>query len=102
MLEHIGQKEFTDYSIKLYGRPDVHLIGSKKTAVDAAHHFIEVANEFGQQTEMHEAEYCISSVTIQKEMQAKADAFFNKHKVSVVLDPHLAAKAVAGLSRIRL
>ena len=102
LLEAVGTPAVTDFSVRLFGRPGDVLPGDGPSNLDAARHFIDVADELDQELHAGEADYVLSAQTVQAELQAAMDAFFVHHTVSVELDPDLIAKAAAGPTRIRL
>ena len=102
LLESLGTPELMQHSIRLYGKPGDALPGGGTSNVEAARHFISLADELDAELHVVEADYCISAETLQVELQAALDAFFVHDKVAVELDPHLIAKAAAGPTRIRL
>ncbi|GGA83348.1 hypothetical protein GCM10011521_22110 [Arenimonas soli] len=102
LLEAVGTPAVTDFSVRLFGRPGDILPGDGPSNLDAARHFIDVADELDQELHAGEADYVLSAQTVQAELQAAMDHFFVHHTVSVELDPDLIAKAAAGPTRIRL
>ncbi|KFN49054.1 flavohemoglobin expression-modulating QEGLA motif protein [Arenimonas composti] len=102
LLEALGTPEVCEHSTALFGRPGDALPGEGPTNLDAARHFIGVADELDGELHGAEADYVLSAETVQAELQAALDGFFVHHRVSVELDPDLIAKAAAGPTRIRL
>lgn len=102
LLEAVGSAGVTEHSVRLFGRPGDRLPGDGPSNLDAARHFIEVADELDQELHGAEADYVLSAETVRTELQAALDAFFVHHAISVELDPDLIAKAAAGPTRIRL
>ena len=102
LLDSLGTPDVTTHSIALFGRPGDPLPGDGPTNLDAARHFISVADELDGELQGHEADYVLSAATVQKELQESLDAFFVHHRVVVEQDPDLIAKAAAGPTRIRL
>lgn len=102
LLESLGSASVTDHSVQLYGRPGDVLPGGEATNLDAARHFIALADELDQDLHSDESDFHIPAATLRDELQAELDRFFVHHKVSVELDPELIAKAAAGPTRIRL
>jgi len=102
LLDAIGSHRVTAYSTRLYGRPVELLPGNGPTNLEAAQHFVSLADELDQELREVEPDYVLSAETVQAELQKAVDAFFTDHKVLVELDPDLIAKAAAGPSRIRL
>ncbi|MFA7541343.1 MAG: tyrosine/phenylalanine carboxypeptidase domain-containing protein, partial [Lysobacterales bacterium] len=99
--DHAGQ-----LSARLYGTPGRPLPGSDWTSVDAAGHFVVLADELdggvaGNFTDP-DAVASLTPEQVRGQMQADIDAVFVEHPVSVQVDPDLVAKAAAGASRVRL
>ncbi|HMB58243.1 MAG TPA: flavohemoglobin expression-modulating QEGLA motif protein [Arenimonas sp.] len=102
LLEALGTNEVTEHSIKLFGRPGDALPGNGPSNIEAATHFISLADELDKELSVIEADCNLSATTMQEELQAALDKFFVHHQVTVELDPNLIAKAAAGPTRIRL
>ncbi|MEO7934725.1 MAG: flavohemoglobin expression-modulating QEGLA motif protein [Dokdonella sp.] len=102
LLEAAGTHELTNYSIQLYGRPDSRVPGSELSNVDAAKHFISLANELDSEVLTTEADYCIPAGVLREDLQNQLDAFFGNGTVRVEVDDQLISKAAAGATRIRL
>ena len=102
LLESLGTREVTEHSVRLFGRPGDTLPGDGPSNLEAARHFIDLADELDQELGSAEADYVLSAQTVQEELQLSLDRFFTGHKVTVELDPDLIAKAAAGPTRIRL
>lgn len=102
LLDALGTAEVTEHSIRLFGKPGDLLPGSEVHNIDAARHFISLADELSQELAAQEADYCLSAEVLQQELQEQITRFFVHHKVRVEIDPNLMAKAAAGPTRIRL
>ncbi len=102
LLESLGSDRVTEYSIELFGRPGDPLAGSSQSNLDAARHFIELADEVMPSLAENEPHYVLSAETVKQELESRIDKFFTRHKVRVEIDPTLTAKAAAGPTRIRL
>jgi len=102
LLEALGTPDITEHSIRLFGRPGDRLPGDGPTNIDAAQHFIAIADELDRELATTSMPDDIPAEVLQVDLQAKLDAFFVHHKINVVLDPCLIAKAAAGPTRIRL
>ncbi len=102
LLEAAGTPALTGYSIELYGRPDSRVPGSELSNVDAAKHFISLANELDNEVLTTEADYCIPAGVLREDLQNQLDAFFGNGVVRVEVDDQLISKAAAGATRIRL
>jgi uncharacterized protein (TIGR02421 family) len=102
LLDALGTNAVTEHSIRLFGKPGDNLPGAELHNIDAARHFIFLADELSRELATHEADYCLSAETLKAELEARIDAFFVHHKVKVEIDPTLIAKAAAGTTRIRL
>lgn len=102
LLEALGTNRVTDPSCRLYGKPGDALPGSELSNLDAAHHFIRLADELDGGVPVEEADYCLSAEVMRAELQATLDAFFHAHRIDVEIDQGLIAKAAAGPTRIRV
>src|SRR5690606_13324892 len=102
LTEAAGTEAASWHSIQLFGRPGDTLPGSSHTNIDAARHFIEIADEVSGELLSEDSEDAYSAEAMQAELQAALDAFFVGHRVRVEVDPELIAKAAAGPTRIRL
>ena len=102
LLENLGTPAVMTHSIRLFGRPDEPLPGGGPTTREAARHFIDIANELDRELLSPAEQVAISATSLQLQLQAALDDFFNARMIEVVLDPDLIAKAAAGATRIRL
>jgi uncharacterized protein (TIGR02421 family) len=102
LLDALGTHEVTEHSIRLFGKPGDELPGSEVHNIDAARHFIGLADELSHELAAQEADYCLSAEVLQRELQEQISRFFVHHNVRVEIDPNLMAKAAAGPTRIRL
>lgn len=102
LLENLGTPAVCTHSIRLFGRPDEPLPGHGPTTREAAHHFIDIANELDRELLAPSECVAISATALQLQLQATLDDFFDRRVIEVVLDPDLIAKAAAGATRIRL
>lgn len=102
LIENVGSARAGLHSIALFGRPGEALPGGGVDNLDAARHFLAIADELDQDLRPLEADYCLSPETVRDELQAELDRFFTRHPVQVAIDPDLTAKAAAGAGRIRL
>jgi uncharacterized protein (TIGR02421 family) len=102
MLGAIGTPAFTDYSSALYRRPDFYYHRLKLSMLDAARFFLNTTDALLGGTRIPPSPAEIPADVFAAWMQPELDRFFGEGRITVVLDPTLAAKAIAGVSRIRL
>lgn len=102
LLDAAGSHRLTAYSTRLYGRPVELLPGDGPTNLEAAEHFVRLADDMDQELRAIEPDAVISAQTVRDELQRDIDAFFTHHSVKVELDPTLIAKAAASPTRIRI
>ncbi len=103
MIGCLGTPKMTELSIGIYGRPGNPITGGDgTTSLDAAKYFLAVGAEFYESSKLHEADYCVSAQSVKADLEAGLAAVFDEGQISVVVDPHLASKAAAGATRIRL
>lgn len=103
MISSIGTARMTELSISIYGRPGDRLTGGNgTTSLDAAKYFLTVGNEFYRSSSLRETDYCVTAHAVRDELESGLGAVFKDKEVRVVIDTHLASKAAAGATRIRL
>jgi uncharacterized protein (TIGR02421 family) len=102
LLDAAGTMAITEHSVRLFGRPGDRLPGGAVSNLDAARHFIELADELGGELDEEDNAASIPAEELCGELQREISAFFTRDKINVELDPDLIAKAAAGPTRIRL
>lgn len=102
LLDAVGTPAVTGHAIRLFGRPGDPLPGSELSNLDAARHFIALADELAPALADHEPEICLPAELIREELAREVDAMFGPGRIQVEIDPDLLAKAAAGPTRIRL
>lgn len=102
MLGAIGTPDFTRYSSALYRRPDFVYPQQQLSMLDAAQFFLTTTDALLGGTRIPPSTADIPAAAFAAWMQPELDSFFGPGRISVVLDSTLAAKAIAGSSRIRL
>jgi uncharacterized protein (TIGR02421 family) len=103
LLEGVGTSSVTDHSIRLFGRPTDPLPGGEVSGIDAALHFVRIAEQLDAELRaVDDDDDALDNAVVRDRLQADMDEFFGPGKVAVELDPDLIAKAAAGPTRIRL
>jgi len=102
MLMHVGTPDFTRYSEKIYGRPDRVYKLQGLTGVDGAKFFLEVTDNLLGNPQIQTTETNISAERFAKSIKSTVDEFFVHDDVSIVVDPNMSSKALAGATRIRI
>lgn len=102
LLQSIGTDKLTKHSIKLYGKPGHLLTGSHTHNIEAAEHFINIAGDYAREYSHEQDSYSVSSETLKQKLLERIREVFIHHTVEVVIDEHLAAKATAGATKIKL
>ena len=102
LLEALGTPAVTEHSARLYGMPGDRVPGATLTNVDAARHFIAIADEYNGGAPLGEIETQIPAELLRLELKQRLDGFFGADAIRVEVDPDLIAKAAAGATRIRL
>lgn len=102
MLMHIGTPEFTRYSIRIYGRPDMVYKLQNMTAVDGAQFFLDVTDKLLGNVHIQPTEFDISATEFAGWLKGEVDEFFDKDAVEVIIDQNMSSKALAGATRIRV
>lgn len=94
--------DFTRYSTKIYGRPDTIYKLHDKSAVDGAQYFLQITDELLGNARFPETITDISAKDFASWLKSEVDEFFEHDAIEVVLDQHMASKALAGATRIRI
>jgi uncharacterized protein (TIGR02421 family) len=102
LLDAVGTAAVTGHAIRLFGRPGDPLPGSELSNLDAARHFIALADELAPALADDEPEVCLPAELIRDELAREVDAMFGPGRIQIEIDPDLLAKAAAGPTRIRL
>ncbi|CAG8871294.1 flavohemoglobin expression-modulating QEGLA motif protein [Pseudomonas fluorescens] len=102
MLGAIGTPAFTQYSSALYRRPDFYYTRLQLSMLDAARFFLKTTDALLGGARIPPCPADIPAKAFAAWIQPELDRFFGAGQITVVLDPNLAAKAIAGSSRIRL
>ncbi|HEX6225078.1 MAG TPA: flavohemoglobin expression-modulating QEGLA motif protein [Chryseolinea sp.] len=102
MLRSVGTADFTRYSIKIYGRPDMIYKNQGLSAVDGAKYFLEITDMLLGNHNIQPTECDISAADFAGWLKSEVDEFFEKDTIEVVLDPGISSKALAGSTRIRI
>ena len=102
MIQAIGKPSFTQYSSKIYGRPDQVYRLQGISAVDGAKFFLEVTDNLLGNHHIQPTVPDISASEFAGWLKSEVDEFFEHDAIEVVLDPNMSSKALAGASRIRV
>ena len=102
MLLAVGTPAFTNFSTKIYGRPDMVYKLQGLSSVDAAKFFLEVTDNLLGNQVIQSTELDISAAELAGWLKTEVDEFFEHDTIEVVLDPNISSKALAGATRIRV
>lgn len=102
MLHAIGTTDFTNYSAKIYGRPDMVYKLQGLSAVDGARFFLKVTDDLLGNVAIQPTEFDISAQEFAGWLKTEVDEFFDHDAVEVVIDQNMSSKALAGATRIRV
>lgn len=102
MLMAVGTPQFSHFSTKIYGRPDMVYKLQGISSVDAANYFLEVTDNLLGNKYIHDTEQDISATDLAGWLKTEVDEFFEHDAIEVVLDPNISSKALAGATRIRI
>lgn len=101
MVESIGTPAFSTWSARIYGTPrDPVAVGNTTTRM-AAERLMEITRDYVETCRPTADDYCIAPETVAEELR-RAATVFDRHRVEIVVDPTLTAKAAAGAERIRI
>jgi uncharacterized protein (TIGR02421 family) len=102
LLDAAGSDAILAPSVQLYGRPGHRIPGGEATNLDAARHFVSLADELDPALFGNGDGQAIAAEALREDLQRELDAFFGRQTIRVEVDPDLIAKAAAGATRIRL
>ncbi len=102
LLQAVGTHSMREFSRSLYGSSGDVLSNGSVNNLEAAQHFLDQSEQFYEATHLHENEYCIPAEVVKGDLEARLAEVFPDELITVVIDPHLASKAAAGATRIRL
>lgn len=102
MLEAAGTPEFTRLSSRLFGVPGRIIPGTTTTSVEAARHFVAVAESFPSSLQVDDEVCAISAEEVREILLREIPRVIHDQEIEVIIDEGLAAKAAAGSTRVRL
>jgi uncharacterized protein (TIGR02421 family) len=102
MLMAAGTAEFTERSIRLYGRPNDVYETQSFTGLEAAKFLLEKTDHLLSGSYVAPLTPEIPAMPFAERLQKAIDAYFLEDKVSVIVDEKLSSKAIAGTTRIRV
>ena len=102
LIEAAGTPQMLEHTRALYGVAGDSLSGGQLDNTHAAEHFLDVSGSYRRQNVNDEPEYCLSAEAMKAEMEDRLSAVFEPGRVAVTIDPHMASKAAAGATRVRL
>lgn len=102
LLRAVGTADMLGPSRELYGSPGAPLADGAVNNLEAAVHFVELSSQYYSALHLREKDYCLSASIMKTELENRLSEVFPAGLVQVKIDPHLASKAAAGATRIRL
>ncbi len=102
MLMAAGTPEFTQRSIRLYGRPDDIYATQSFTGVDAAAFLLEKTDALCHGSHIAPTYAEVSAERFAEQLGQAIQVYFEDDDVEVVVDDKLSSKAIAGTTRLRV
>lgn len=102
LMQNAGKPEAGDISIDVYGKPGSTIPGSSQTNLDAAQYFLDVSSDYRVGHPDSADNYCLPADVVARDMSSAIGEVITNDRISIEIDPGLAAKATAGATRIRL
>lgn len=102
MLMAAGTPQFTECSIRLYGRPNDVYQTQSFTGLDAAAFLLEKTDDLLSGTTIRPAVFDMTAPEFAAKLQLAINAYFVEDSVKVIVDDKLSSKAIAGTTRIRI
>ena len=102
MLMAAGTSEFTERSIRLYGRPDDIYQTQSFTGVDAAAFLLKKTSHLMSGSYIAPSTPDMPAEAFAERLRRAVEAYFVDDQVSVVVDNELSSKAIAGTTKLRV
>lgn len=102
MIEAAGTPEFTQHSVRLYGRPDFVYERQGMSTMSAAEPILEVTEQLQRSDAVMRTTPNIPAERFAEMLRAGLATFFTLDTVEVVVDPAMSAKAAAGSSKVKV
>lgn len=102
LLLAAGTKEFGRVSLEIYGGARTSFFGLGRRNVDLADHLLERLRLHGWDKATDRDEVPLTAGQFAADLQARIDRHRPRADVTVVIDPLCTAKAIAGMSRVRI
>lgn len=102
MLKEVGSPTFHELSRALYGAPRDPLPASTTTHTTAATQLLAVTDTLKDEGLVPTKLPTMTAEEAAELMRSRLRELFGDHEIEVVVDPHLASKAAAGATRVRL
>lgn len=102
MVRAIGTPEFTQHSVRLYGRPDRIYERQGMSAASAAEPLLEVTEQLQRSDVVMRTTPDVPAQQFADLLRAGLEAFFTRDRVEVVVDAGMSAKAAAGSKRVKV
>lgn len=102
MLMAAGTPQFTECSIRLYGRPNDVYQTQSFTGLDAAAFLLEKTDDLLRGVYIAPSASDLPAPQFAAKLQQAINAYFVEDPVAVVVDDKLSSKAIAGTTRIRI
>ena len=102
LLKSCGEKEFFDYSAKLYGAPKFPLSDGETSSLDIARKFEATLDSHFNHLPNHLNHDFISSIEVKDEIEKKVFNVFKEASPKVIISDELSAKATASSKNIKI
>jgi uncharacterized protein (TIGR02421 family) len=102
MLNAVGTPEFTEQSVRLYGRPDRVYERQGMSVIGAVGPILDVTSQLQLSDAVTQTTPDIPAERFAEMLREGLDAFFTQDHVEVVVDAAMSAKAAAGSSRVKV
>lgn len=102
MLNAVGTPEFTEQSVRLYGRPDRVYERQGMSVIGAVGPILDVTSQLQLSDAVTQTTPDIPAERFAEMLREGLDAFFTQDRVEVIVDASMSAKAAAGSSRVKV
>ncbi len=102
ILQGVGTSAVTEYSKELYGAPQDHLVGYKRSNLDVARYFLRVVKQYNKT--IREEPLIYSAQEFALEMQKKVCEIIppDRDVINITVDEKIIARAAAGPNYVKI
>lgn len=102
MLEAAGQPSFSAISSEIYHHPRDPVVGTDLDHLTLARYLLTLTDGLRSTLSDEEERLCISAEAVCEDLRSRVEGVFPEGSLAIEVDPHLASKAAASGTRVRI